>query len=137
MSKPNTDAPELPQWAQNAAREIATKVDIFKIGQSVSGDKLEQAVVDAYAFVIAKHARASLAPAAQGEAAAVDTKTLNEKLEDAGFGEQEMRVIQILISQSIKPAPDKGEVASRIVNAIWNADRQEWRSIIEAELGGK
>lgn len=92
----------------------------------------------------------------------LDTQSLNAKLEDAGFDAQEMRVIQILISQSIKPAPDKGEVARRAAEKIYDAGYLDERwileqdalaggdpvtaiqrvkeriaSIIEAELGGK
>lgn len=151
MSRPNTDAPKriFVQIYPHAPLDKIVAHEFNPLEVHDNGKPV-------YEYI--------LAPAGEGEAGLkLNTLSLRAKLKDAGFAGEEVRTIETLIAQSIKPAPDKGEVARRAAEKWFHNTRAEIErrrpetgdnfagaaiasldaavtklaSIIEAELGGK
>jgi len=101
------DVPPLPNEREAELKELREYYDAHQA--------VENEVVN-FDLHHARHADLVATPAR------LNTKLLNEKLADASFSEQEMRVIQILISQCLEAAPapsaSEKETAREIVESL-------------------
>lgn len=96
-----------------------------------------------YAALLREIAAELAVPAAQPESAPpvqLNTQALRAKLKDAGFDNEEVGTIEILISQSMRPTSDADDYVAWLHGELYDAgwlDVDAAASIIEAELGGQ